>query len=586
MAELISEYNLLSWNVRGLNNPARQHEVKQIIQQHKPQIICLQETKLYLITNAEIRNILGLQYENNFAYLPADNTRGGILLAYCHDHINMQNIHLTTNTISALVTDNRHNTQWTLTGVYGPQKDLDKKMFIRELKNLKSIAQDAWLVAGDFNLIYKEQDKNNDHLNRRMMLRFRRALNHMAVKEVTMVGRKFTWSNGQANPTLTRIDRIFITPSWENIYKDPVILPQSPSISDHCPLLLLPMMNDHKSTRFRFESFWVSMPGYLTCVQQHWEAPVSQTHNPLLNLHVKLSRTTKGLRQWSKSLIPQGKLAMAVCREVIERMDKAQEDRQLTSSEIEFKRFLKDRLLGLAAIEKARARQKSRITWLRKGDANTKYFQIMANNRKKNNFIHKLQTIQGIVTSKEEKHQLIYDHFQQHLGTYKPRTCRLNFSNLKWDKRDLTHLDGPFIEDEINAAIFNVKKEYAPGPDGYIGLFFTTCWSIIKQDLIAALNHFYNLNQQELHLLNQALVVLIPKKSDPTKVADSRPISLIHSFAKIISKILAKRLAPELPNLISINQSAFIKKRSIHDSFVYVQEVVSICTRRRTRPFS
>jgi hypothetical protein len=53
---------------------------------------------------------------------------------------------------------------------------------------------------------------------------------------------------------------------------------------------------------------------------------------------------------------------------------------------------LKARLLGLAAIEKSRARQKSRLTWLRKGDANTKYFQLMTNIRKQKNFIHTLQS--------------------------------------------------------------------------------------------------------------------------------------------------------------------------------------------------
>lgn len=57
-------------------------------------------------------------------------------------------------------------------------------------------------------------------------------------------------------------------------------------------------------------------------------------------------------------------------------------------------------------------------------------------------------------------------------------------------------------------------------------------------------------------------------------VADYRPISLVHSFAKIISKILANRLAPELSHIISANQSAFLKKRSIHDNFVYVQQLI------------
>jgi hypothetical protein len=89
-----------------------------------------------------------------------------------------------------------------------------------------------------------------------------------------------------------------------------------------------------------------------------------------------------------------------------------------------------------------------------------------------------------------------------------------------------------------------------------------------------AVQHFFTLNQKGLHLLNQAFIVLIPKKANPQRITDFRPISLIHNFAKMISKILANRLAPMLPSLISKNQMAFIKKRCIYDSFIYVQEVV------------
>jgi hypothetical protein len=57
-------------------------------------------------------------------------------------------------------------------------------------------------------------------------------------------------------------------------------------------------------------------------------------------------------------------------------------------------------------------------------------------------------------------------------------------------------------------------------------------------------------------------------------VADYRPISLTHSLAKLISKLLATRLALELDSLVSRAQSAFIKRRSIQDNFLYTQNVV------------
>jgi hypothetical protein len=109
-------------------------------------------------------------------------------------------------------------------------------------------------------------------------------------------------------------------------------------------------------------------------VSQAWCREVQPSLNPLTALHTKLSRTAKALRAWSKSLIPQPILAMAVCREIIHRLESAQESRHLSSEERQLLSTLKFRVMGLAAIEKSRARQKSRLTWLRKGDANTNTF--------------------------------------------------------------------------------------------------------------------------------------------------------------------------------------------------------------------
>jgi hypothetical protein len=69
-------------------------------------------------------------------------------------------------------------------------------------------------------------------------------------------------------------------------------------------------------------------------------------------------------------------------------------------------------------------------------------------------------------------------------------------------------------------------------------------------------------------------MVLIPKKKDALCLGDYRPISLTHSIAKIISKLMANRLAPVLNQLVSRSQSAFIKKRSIQDNFLYTQNLV------------
>jgi hypothetical protein len=182
----------------------------------------------------------------------------------------------------------------------------------------------------------------------------------------------------------------------------------------------------------------------------------------------------------------------------------------------------------------------------------------------------------------QEKHEVIHKHFRHHLGSHVPRSCLLNFDDLGWHPQELHHLELPFTEDEVKKAIMSMPKQKAPGPDGYIGSFFSLCWNIIKSDIMKVVDQFYAMNQQNLHFLNHALVVLIPKKKDPCYISDYGPISLINSFAKIISKVLANNLGPQLKHMISINQSAFIKKRCIHDNFIYVQQVVKIIRKKKT----
>ena len=85
-----------------------------------------------------------------------------------------------------------------------------------------------------------------------------------------------------------------------------------------------------------------------------------------------------------------------------------------------------------------------------------------------------------------------------------------------------------------------------------------------------------------LNLVNKANIVLIPKKDGAESITDYRPISLIHAVAKIISKLLALRLAPKMNELISPCQSAFIKGRNIYANFLYVRNVAQCFHRNKT----
>jgi hypothetical protein len=98
---------------------------------------------------------------------------------------------------------------WWLTGVYGPQGDDEKVLFLQELRNIRALCNGPWLVACDFNLIYQVANKNNANLDRAMMGRFRCFLDDNDLLEIPLLGRKYTWSNERRSPTLVSLDRAF-----------------------------------------------------------------------------------------------------------------------------------------------------------------------------------------------------------------------------------------------------------------------------------------------------------------------------------------------------------------------------------------
>lgn len=73
---------------------------------------------------------------------------------------------------------------------------------------------------------------------------------------------------------------------------------------------------------------------------------------------------------------------------------------------------------------------------------------------------------------------------------------------------DLADLDLPFTDNEVWETIKQLPSDKAPGPDGFTGRFYKSCWAIIKDDVMAAISasrKFSNLGR-----LNTAYVTLIP----------------------------------------------------------------------------
>jgi hypothetical protein len=261
---------------------------------------------------------------------------------------------------------------------------------------------------------------------------------------------------------------------------------------------------------------------------------------------------------------------LVIINEVVWQLDKAQERRLLSIAKIGFKERIKEVYLGLLELEKVRARQRSRLVNIRHGDTNSKLFYLRANGRKRKKHIQFVQTTEGPVFTHEDKEKEIARHFENLLGTKHHRTIDLNWGELEYPSFNLADLEAPITCDKVKKAIDDTPKENAPGLDGFIGVFYAKCWDIVKSDVTQVIHQLSQLRGNTFNLLNTTNIVLLSKKDRAEKIGDYRPISLVHNIAKIFSKILASRLAPWLHEMVSSNQSALVKKRCIHDNFIFV----------------
>nr|GEZ47915.1 RNA-directed DNA polymerase, eukaryota, reverse transcriptase zinc-binding domain protein [Tanacetum cinerariifolium] len=184
------------------------------------------------------------------------------------------------------------------------------------------------------------------------------------------------------------------------------------------------------------------------------------------------------------------------------------------------------------------------------GDENSKYYHGVIN--KKRNQL----SIRGILVEGTwiDSHSLVKSEFLSHFKNRfkQPNSNRLHinmhFSNTL-NSVQVADLECQVSKEEIKKAVWDCGIDKSPGLDGFTFGFYHRYWKLIENDVVDA-------------------------------VKDYRPISLIGSMYKIISKILANRLVVVLGGLVNEFQSAFVADKQILDGPFILNELVQWCKKK------
>ncbi|CAB4269397.1 unnamed protein product [Prunus armeniaca] len=130
--------------------------------------------------------------------------------------------------------------------------------------------------------------------------------------------------------------------------------------------------------------------------------------------------------------------------------------------------------------------QRAKVTWLRDGDRNTRFFHQRANMRKQRNHIHGLTDSNGVWKEDSAAVQEIVVDYFTYLFT---SNCRrkedilLNTVEPCVTPAMNASLFTGFTEQEVKQAVFQMYPTKAPGPDGMPPVFFQKYWHIVRNDV-------------------------------------------------------------------------------------------------------
>eukprot|EP00253_Pinus_taeda_P033889 PITA_33889 len=445
-----------------------------------------------------------------------------------------------------------------VSGVYGPHLPRGRKDFLRNIQAIRSIIPDnLWIVGGDFNLIRDLGEKRGGI-------------------------RRHDQSMEDFNELITDLRLVDIPTTNEA-----KILPGLGS--DHWPICLEIDIKKIKGKKpFRFEAFWLRNLDFLHRVEEWWTQSQARGQGKMHIFQLKLKEIKNRIRKWNRE-------EFGHIMEDKQKLEKEMEDiQQQIILEGRDEERSKEEGKIICQLEERRKqeeilwRQKSRINWLREGERNTKFFlQAMIQNRQRNQIFSIKNEAGERVIEQEEIEQVLVEHYkwiltetQDNIGEAIEQVCK-EIPKIITAEQNRALMRVATME-EVEEVVMNMKKGKVSGPDGFSSEFYQAGWHFLGQDVLEAVEES-RLKQRMWSGINSTFLTLIPKNNSSEEAQGYQPIALCNVIYKIIATLIAKRLKPLLPNIISPEQTGFVEGRQILDGLVVAQEVIHSLNQSKQR---
>ena len=224
---------------------------------------------------------------------------------------------------------------------------------------------------------------------------------------------------------------------------------------------------------------------------------------------------------------------------------------------------------------------RSKIQWVEQGEKNTKYFLNLEKRNYNQKYIKKLIVNDSeIVTDPNKILEEEKQYYQKLYCTKKYSTE--NYSEFLQNNHlpKLTELEQQICErplsmEEISKSLKQLANDKTPGSDGFTTNFYKFFWIDIKELVFDSFKYSFK-NELLSDDQRRGILNLIPKPNkDARYLKNWRPVSLLNTDYKILTKALAMPLQAVLPKLIKNDQIGYMKDRNIEQNIRIIEDIMT-----------
>ncbi|XP_021826800.1 uncharacterized protein LOC110767533 [Prunus avium] len=555
------------WNVRGAGSKKFPGIMKDLVKIHKIEILVILEPRISGNTALNVIKKLGF---SKYHVVDANGFSGGLWMLWNELVSCIDIVAYSRQSITALVKMNHGD--WLFTAVYAHPCPGIRRQLWSYLDGIASASNLPWMIAGDFNELVNNSEKcgGNPFSHRGGLVEW---IDRNQLIDLGFIGAQFTWCRQNDNGVLTweRLDRGLSNIDWRHNFPEAFVRHLPRVKSDHCPLLIslqsshLPCANVKP---FRFQAMWLLHPTFRSFVAEKWADCTGNILQITKDLSIALVDWNKdvfgSLFRNKKVLLARiGGIQKALCR-------------RYSPFLVDLEKDLASDYQALLDQEELFWLQKSRNTWLREGDRNTKFFHLSTIIRRRRNKLEGLTNAQGMWTNdKKDMENIIVDYFKTLFAVQTMRYSNADLPQLfpRLGTSELGNLNCDINPQVIKDCLFSIGSLKAPGPDGFPAKFYHDFWDLCQGTFIELIAGCFS-SASIPDALNDTLITLVPKVASPSSVSQLRPISLCNTLYKVVSKIIVQKLRPLMQKIVSPAQASFIPGRQIVDNIIVAQEVL------------